>query len=295
MNYETFQNEVLANIRNRGTDARLCHRLKNNNVQMTGVLIESGEISPIIYLEEFYKDFTDNRYQSLAEVADEILELYEESRTREICHVDIKKKIKDSFSKKDVVCKLVHTKMNEEFLKNVPHREWLDLSIVYMIKFDAKDSVSTITITNEILKSYALKEEELYEIALENIKREGYTFKTVVQSLKDLQGEFEICDMIENIEDDNHLYVLTNPGIKFGATAILSNEILEEIACRLKTDYYIIPSSIDEVLIMPMKDFADKANLDEMVREINQIALERNMILSEHVYLYSIENHIVTM
>ena len=54
----------------------------------------------------------------------------------------------------------------------------------------------------------------------------------------------------------------------------------------LKNDYYILPSSVHEVIIVPYSEILVCSKLDEMVREINITQVEEEDVLSNHVYLY---------
>ena len=75
-------------------------------------------------------------------------------------------------SKKNIVFRLINTERNKEYLKDKPHREFLDLSIVYNIMYHS--SIGTIVsqaITNEMAKSLELSEEQLFAYATVNTRR----------------------------------------------------------------------------------------------------------------------------
>ena len=57
------------------------------------------------------------------------------------------------------------------------------------------------------------------------------------------------------------------------------------IAGRLKSDYYVLPSSIHECLILPAEGFSG-SQLRSMVREINETRLPPQEVLSDQVYFY---------
>ena len=60
-------------------------------------------------------------------------------------------------------------------------------------------------------------------------------------------------------------------------------EILKEV----DDDYYLLPSSIHEIIILPKKFASDEKHLSHMVDEINNEQLDREEILSNHAYLYT--------
>ena len=59
----------------------------------------------------------------------------------------------------------------------------------------------------------------------------------------------------------------------------------EQIGESLKSDYYVLPSSIHECLILPAEGFSE-AQLKTMVEEINETRLPPQEVLSNQVYYY---------
>ena len=94
----------------------------------------------------------------------------------------------------------------------------------------------------------------------------------------------------ETIGDACNLYNLTNNARLFGATTILYLNVLKTIGEQIGSDFYIIPSSINEVLIYPIGDsnrnLYSISNLNKIVVEINKKEVSESEILSEHVYFY---------
>ena len=81
-------------------------------------------------------------------------------------------------------------------------------------------------------------------------------------------------------------YVLTNQERFNGASLILLPEVLERIAGILQDSYYILPSSIHEVLIVPLSVSPSAAELEELVRSVNDTIVEDNDFLSDKVQFY---------
>ena len=57
----------------------------------------------------------------------------------------------------------------------------------------------------------------------------------------------------------------------------------------LQSDYYVLPSSVHEVVIVPYCDNITAAELDEMVRDINLTQVSEEEVLSDHAYLYDVK------
>lgn len=91
------------------------------------------------------------------------------------------------------------------------------------------------------------------------------------------------------------LYVLTNSQKLYGASSILYSRILENFALTKKSDFYILPSSIHEVLLLPADSQTSPVELNKMVQDVNQTQLSREDILSDHVYYYSLQEQAIQM
>lgn len=78
----------------------------------------------------------------------------------------------------------------------------------------------------------------------------------------------------------------------YGAGYILYPEVQEQAAQTLKSDFYVLPSSIHETIALPATKFdnSQAQDLKDMVIGINH-ELTREETLSDNVYYYSCEKH----
>ena len=56
-------------------------------------------------------------------------------------------------------------------------------------------------------------------------------------------------------------------------------------------DFYILPSSTHEVLIVPKDEMVDLKELEKMVQSVNQEMVAAEEFLSDHVYEYDAQSH----
>jgi hypothetical protein len=82
------------------------------------------------------------------------------------------------------------------------------------------------------------------------------------------------------------MYVLSNPVRSFGAACIVYPEVLDMAGQVLGEDYYVLPSSVHEVVLVPVSKSMEPGEMDAMVMEINQTQVAEEEILSDHAYLY---------
>lgn len=82
------------------------------------------------------------------------------------------------------------------------------------------------------------------------------------------------------------MYVLTNKQGFFGASSILSS-FITRLANNLKTDIYILPSSVHEIILVPDAGSVNTEELVMMVRTINETEVSPNDFLSDNILRYS--------
>lgn len=285
MTYEIFKETIKNEIAERlGENKRVIENqvLKNNGIVYDGLIILDPilNISPRIYLNPYYDKYLDG--VPMKKIVEDILITYEENLPTEDFDISL---FKDwDKAKKRIVMKLINTKQNGELLEDVPNIPFHDLSIIFCVAVcDFMNEYATILIHNQHLSFWERTQEELYEIAMENTpKLLPYLFKNMEDIL------VEAADV--NFPHEMEMYILTNKIKINGAVTITYKGLLEEIAEKLNDSFYIIPSSIHEVLIIPWESVKAEytfSDFNKMVVEVNETQLTQNEVLSNHVYFYN--------
>lgn len=255
---------------------------KNNGVTRKGIMLtERGiNISPTIYLEEYYRQFQSGN--SLDYIAADILRLYHEVRFRKSWDAE---KMTDYEKVEDrIIYRLVNRDANEKLLENVPHIPYLDLAIVFCVLLEiTRHGTATMAVNGEHVRMWGVSGEDLYKKASENTCRllpdDFSTMSKVIEELSDTPQE----------DGEEYMYVLSNRIRSYGSAAILYDRRLEGIGMYLKSNYYVLPSSIHEVIIIPEKAAPGKEPLSQMVGEINRTQVAEEEVLSDHAYYYDRE------
>ena len=292
MNYQQFVStlrEKLFSILGETTDVQLHTALKNNGNERVGLTFsdKSVNLSPTIYLEEFYKHYQEG--ETIEDIAACILEVYHEVKFEHSWDVH---SISDfDVIKEKIVYKVIHEKQNETLLKELPYVSYLDFAIVFYILFEVDENgTATIPVTNELVRLWATSLTEIHEIAKHNTPLLlPAVFKPMRIVIEELLGN--PCDNI--VRTDDVMFVLTNSLRNLGAACILYEDILFHICNFLKGSFYILPSSIHEVIIIPENHAPDKDTLNEMVSEVNETQVGQEDVLSDHVYYYDCKQHIL--
>ena len=163
-------------------------------------------------------------------------------------------------------------------------REYLDLSKVYCVM----DGEKGIFLKNEILKNGLFTEDELDGAAMWNTQ-DTIVGEQLYKKIMRLSGQMDLF-VSEEVETEDlavmkDIYVFTSEDIKFGGAALLYPERFFELASAVDSDLLLIPSSIHEIIAVPVKSgLVDDIN--ELIREVNAEEAEENEQLSDHAYYY---------
>lgn len=290
---DTIRNDIQKELGD-GFRTSIMPTLKNNGTKLTGLAIteEGCSISPTIYLDSYYQEYTDGR-TNLKKTEQGILECYRSSRLQN-GSFDLGGFTKWETVKPRLACKLIHYNDNQELLETAPHERFLDLAVVcyYMVDTDCS---ATILIQDRFLTLWGKDKNEVIQTAKENTFR---LFKPSICSIMDLimelVGGTEPCGLDSRTE--HNMYVLTSQSRVNGSIGILCPSLLKEFADKIRDDLYIIPSSIHEVILVPAGSITRSGReLSEMVQEVNRTQVESEETLSDHVYYYSRETDRITM
>lgn len=298
MDYREFAGAVEEQMNRRlkgGVRASLYTAVKNNGKERTGLLIESPgiNISPTIYLEEYFEDHLKGK--GLGTIVDEILGFYDSIKQERPW--DCERLRNYEGVKERIVFKLVNTLKNRKFLSTVPHRSFLDLSIVFYVLLEVTgDGTAAMTVSDSHAEQWQVTTDTLWTDAVRNVRRLlPAEFVTMNHALKEMLREKAgnaDCEkengnlLLGNISERDGMYILSNSLRSYGAACIAYPHILEMIGEILQRDYYVLPSSVHEVVIVPYSLGLDIRELDEMVREINVTQVAEEEVLSSHAYLY---------
>ena len=85
------------------------------------------------------------------------------------------------------------------------------------------------------------------------------------------------------------MYVLSNKSRVEGAACMLYPNLIQDFAEAIQSSFYIIPSSIHELLLLPTKHFEESQEVTSMIQEINDTQVSVEEILSYSLYLYDRE------
>lgn len=295
MNYDEFLESIAEYVRENVGDTEVgIHTItKNNGIELSGLSFRDKRVnaSPTIYMEHYY-----NRYvqgEDIDEIGDSIISVYLKNSLKS--DLDIENYTDFSRVSNKLFLKLVNYEKNKSILENTPHEKYMDLVLIpYCCLNDSQIGNGSITVRNDHLKLWNKSAEEVLGIARENtVKNMACDVKPLIDILMtqydDIKSELpDTCDT-----PDNQMMVVTNEIKMYGAVFMAFKEKMSQFAKLLGGDYYILPSSIHELILLPQTGAEDFDSINTMIREINATEVAPDEILSDHAYLYSEKDEVL--
>lgn len=256
------------------------HKVYKVNEKLDGLYLidktAATSASPVIYLNHLYEDYKQNNSIT------EILKFAAKTLTQSFNLTDIKRLINADTIKGNIILVLINAENNEELLKTVPHKDFLDLAVIFRWVIKRNDNVFNSTIiTNDIAKMLKLNSDELFTLAKENTRR---IFPKRLENITDSLNRLNPAHPIK-MNNPIPMYVLSNEISVEGAAYIVYDDILENIKNKFNESFYVIPSSINEVIIVP-ESTADANYVKSMLKSVNDTFVDKSELLSDNVYIY---------
>lgn len=302
MTYTEFQNAVLERIKiikGRNCEVTIREVPKNNGIRLMGIsIMEKGsDICPTIYLESFYDAY--KKGEELPDVVQDICEIYRQNMI--IGTVNFEFFLDYGRVKNRIFLKMINYEENREMLANVPHRRFLDLAVVcyyaYMNDLMGKGSIQ---IDKDLLSKWEISEEELFFDAEKNTRNIlGMELKDMHELLFGMllqKWNSTTPEEVKLIEDEVYgltsevpMYIMTLRGGSFGAVCMSVSEWMEQFGRECGGSFFILPSSIHELILIPENCGETAENLQKMVCEVNASCVSAEEKLSDSVYYYNLQ------
>lgn len=165
-----------------------------------------------------------------------------------------------------------------------------DIELYFRIYLEECENGSmSVIVRNEQLECWNVSVDTVKECAFANIDTKSFTFSDMLSVMLGIVADLDNAEEMEEYlrETPNSMYVLSNKAKLNGASAILSNATLNKVKESIGEDFFIIPSSVHELIIVPQSTFAEPNDLRQMVKEVNDTQLEPNDKLSYDVFFYN--------
>lgn len=308
LSFEEFKKAILDMIRsylpldNMGADISIQEVTRNNDQKGTALHIKEAEdrIVPNIYLEDYYKMY--QQKEDLDEILISIANTYEQSHKMSDKLLPFDPKVFENVKDRLYVA-IMNENLNTDYLDNKIHKNvpGTDLSAVVRV-ICSKEERSSFAVSEEMIDTWGVSEDELYKLALENSER---IMPVTLKNMQDIMMEFAMGPLGHVLEEDERVgcwklepheqYVLSNEERSGGASALLYEGVLKKIAEETEGNFFILPSSLHEVILMKDTGELSAEELQNMVMSINRSQVRPEDVLSDEVYYYDAKEQKLTM
>lgn len=193
--------------------------------------------------------------------------------------------------KEKLSMEVVSADRNAEMLAAVPHEKMEDIAVVYkLVIADADDHRDTVLVTNDMLKEFGITTEQLKADALENapVLRPA-ELAGLTETIAKMSG-MDAEDLLQGEQETT--FVAMAQGDQYGAGVLAYPNFLEEAAEKLGGDFFILPSSVHEILLVKDDGRITGQELQKMVSDINAAEVLPADQLTDHAYHYDSKDHV---
>lgn len=293
MRYEEFVQEMYQRIQEILKDeyqVSMEEMIKCNDIRQRKLMLTCKEkqVSPAISMEQFFEMYQSGI--SLEDCVRAILDCMEEAEQKSDTETWGEMVSSWVTARKRVYPMLVSKERNKEFLKDLVWRPFLDLAVCYVLIFPLDQGWGNVKIQKEHLTLWGVTEEKLIMQAEKNNLDHGYELKIIEDVLLEFMG-----GGIKKQEymQDNKIYVLGNQEKLYGAAKLLCSSLMRKISNG--KNFWILPSSLHELILVPEVFELEKEELNKMIQEINTEKIAEWEILSDHAYFYDAETESIKM
>ena len=161
-------------------------------------------------------------------------------------------KVKDRLSIRLLSLQTVH-----EMLESIPHRIIGDMALAYsVVACRGESDLWTMMVSNELLKEWKITEEQLHEDALaSSMALFPVSLDTMSSIISKASGP------LHAEAEGPEIMVISNRVCMYGASAILYPGVLSMVETEMGEGFYIVPSSVNEMLLVPESLVADPEEL----------------------------------
>ena len=180
-------------------------------------------------------------------------------------------------------------------LKRIPHRRAADLAVTcHLMEVDESGRIGFTVVDQGLMEWMDITENQLFSDAFtfgpKNLPPVIRPLEAMVDGMLDgktrTEERLSFEEQLDAFDIRKEVAVLTNNTGIFGAASLFYPFVLEMIGERMGGNFFILPSSIHETILIQDDEAYHLSELEDMVREINRTELLAEDWLSDSVYYY---------
>lgn len=300
MDFETFKENLAKDVKtildertggNVEVENRKVDKM-NETYDAITVKPEDGIIGVNLNATSLYKEYEDGRpYDNIVNGAAEVAANALDNKPA----FDVDKFSDYDEMKKALAMEVVSAERNAELLETVPHKNMEDMAVVYrFVVGDSPAGTGTILVTNQMLDNYGITADQLHADAVQNAPE---IRPLVIQGMGEVLAKQMGVDDLEMLglnipPEQEQMFVASVEGNVHGAGVLAYQDFMDKAAERVDGSFFILPSSIHEILIIPDNGKFDLQSLENMVKEVNATTVDPADQLTDSVYHYDAQDKV---
>ena len=298
---ETFENIIVSLLKEKGYDTEIVtwngtggpeHRLTRKEVKKVGSGLRITTSIKIDFIYNHYiEQLSAGKPPLLDDVVDSIIGDLESEPPAALNDIADNMNSWD-WVKDKLVLSLYNTELHKDYLKDKVYETIDDLALTprIFVNVNSEEMASTL-IDYHLLKSWGVTKEEVMQQAQISAPQllplcitdaRSLFLGIVDKKIIDINSQ-KISDMIY----DPSMYAITTNMENTGAS-IFYEGVLDELSNVFGGFFFIIPSSLREVLVIPGDKSMSPEELSEMIKSVNSCddIVKQKDILANHGYVY---------
>lgn len=287
MNFDQFTSKVIEGLREHFTgfaiDFQKVNKLQGQSYEGISVMPEGSNVAVTLNLAPFYERIKEDTpfCEAMTAIEHSVSEAVHNMPRFDVHTLTHYAQMKDSLT-----LQMIPIAGNDELLADIPHQVVAeDMAVVYRFEIESSErGTSSILVTNNLLKSYGMNQTQLHMDAAEAaVQHRPATLRNMNDVMRDIMGDLG-ASLIP--AEPSPMWVGTVEGGVNGACVIQYPGFLEQAAETLGGDFFILPSSIHEVLLIPDDGSMELGALEQMVRDVNEMQVAPQDRLTDSVFRY---------
>ena len=294
LKFEDFQKELIQKLETLLPTCKIdpIEIVKPNDIVLHGLAVHEGNVGPTVYIDGAYEEAKEqarHRKSIIAQMAKEMADMCHDciaNMPEDIAAIaETTNKMEWSVIKDQLSFKVLDVRRNKKFLADKVYRcVGCELAIIPEILMN----MGSATLPTASLEELGVTADEVVDQAIKNMPKIAHPTLTNIEA--QLRGNAE--NILDGTEaPQSGLFVLSTEDFYHGAAALFAEGMKDRLH-DMFGDYYIIPSSIHEILIIRCNG-ANKDDLRNTILTANQNVVDPTEVLSDELYVYDGETMMI--
>ena len=294
--YESVKESILSFMPEeyKNHNVRIEEVRKDGDISLHGLSLIEGDsgTAPILYLEPYAKLYEqgcseEEIFQNIADEYDKIEKNVPNLTMPDMSYENIKEYLR---------VRLVYNKNNTDYLRDhISVDAGCGYSLIVYVDFsEVLFEGAIINLRKDMLKELGADEREIIKAGIDgSVKYCPAILSYLDEEVHSMLGDFEKEDLFKagKVDHSRGALVLTTEDRFSGAATLFYPGVKERVAELVDWDYFIIPSSVHELLVIPADGTISAKELAMMVKTVNSYEVSKEEQLGNRVLFYDRTNN----